>query len=332
MSSKQNLRVALLADELTRTCLSFECTVLDVPTRCFGSWLRKQKPDFLLVESAWSGLNNQWKFKIANYPDHRLRNNWRLRWLVWSARNQGIPTVFWNKEDGVHFDRFIDSARRFDHVFTVDVNCVPRYRAVMGQNASVHVLPFPVQPRIHHFTGFNFSRNDAAFVGSYTSTAHSGRCAWQRRIFSAALESGLGLTVYDRNSQRPSKIYRYPSWPKLVVKPAVSHTDTHHVYKDHLVSLNVNTVTDSETMYSRRLVEILACGGIAVTSPARSVDAMFAPYCHVVETANETKELFARLRYGPLPSDLERARAGSEYVLKHHTWANRVEQIANAVL
>jgi len=327
----QALTVALVADELTRACLVPECRVVDVPALAtaqgFARLLRHARPDLLLVESAWMGAGQSWRHRIAAYP-HWWRSNRRLCLLAHVARDLGIPTVFWNKEDGVHFDRFIASARLFDHVFTVDANCLGRYRAAMGPGASVHVLPFPVQPAYHRFTGFAFRRTMATFVGSYSSHIHPARRAWQDMAFAAALETGLGLTVFDRNSARASAIYRYPARPGIVVNPAVAHVETARIYKDHLVSLNVNTVTDSATMFSRRLVEILACGGIAVTSAARSVEALFADFCHVVRHPDEARDLFARLRHGPTPHDLERARAGAAFVAAHHTWDRRLAEVA----
>lgn len=324
----RGLKIALLADELTRSCLSHECTVIDVPASGFAELLRSAKPDLLLVESAWQGLASSWKYKIASYPGYMLRSNRRLRRLVRTARDLHIPTVFWNKEDGVHFNRFIDSARLFDHVFTVDANCVPRYRAIVDSATSVGVLPFPVQPRFHNFDGFHFGSNDANFVGSYSTHIHDARRAWQNMAFDAVHKSGLGLTIYDRNSDRSSPIYRYPSWDGLVVRPAVPHAATAQIYKDHLISLNVNTVTDSPTMFSRRLVEILACGGIAVTSGALSIETMFRDFCHVITTPEDARVLFDRLRFGPSSDDLERARQGAAYVAQHHTWAQRLELVA----
>ncbi|WP_235362780.1 CgeB family protein [Burkholderia sp. A9] len=251
--------------------------------------------------------------------------------LVSTARDRGIPTVFWNKEDSVHFDRFIESAKLFDHVFTVDANAIPRYKKIMGERASVHPMMFAIQPKTHGFTGFNFRYSRANFVGSYSSENHPRRREWQDKLFGAACNSGLGLTVIDRNSNRKAAHYRFPSLPGLDVKRAISHEATACLYRDYLVSLNVNTVEDSPTMFSRRLVEILGCGGIAVTTPAVSVDAMFAEYCHVVRSASEAHELFARLRHGPSAEDLERARAGAEFVAGHHTWAHRLRQIAEVV-
>ncbi|MBB3015426.1 glycosyltransferase [Cupriavidus alkaliphilus] len=232
----------------------------------------------------------------------------------------------------MHFDRFIESARLFDHVFTVDSNAISRYKAVMGRDASVHPLMFAIQPKTHGFTGFNFKYRRANFVGSYSSNNHPKRRRWQDCLFEAACSSGLGLTVIDRNSSRKAEHYRYPFLHGLEVLDAVPHADTARIYRDFLVSLNVNTVDDSPTMFSRRLVEILGCGGIAVTNPTPSVNAMFGEFCQVVEDIEEAYELFARLRDGPSQQDLERARAGAEYVAKHHTWAHRLKQIAEVVL
>ena len=327
----RKLKVALIADELTRFCLPFECQVRDVTSLNHKFLFRLWKPDLLFVESAWHGCSNSWKFKIAAYPDHPQRHNHKLARLVVYARERGIPTVFWNKEDGVHFDRFIDSARLFDHIFTVDENCIPRYRAVVGPAATVNTLMFPVQPATHNFTGFNFKHHRANFVGSYSHHVHDLRRHWQDLIFGAVKDAGLGLTVVDRNSGRKSANYRYPSALGLEVLPALPHAQTAHIYKDYLVSLNVNTIEDSATMYSRRLVEILACGGIAVTNPSLAVDRYFKDYCHVVHNAVEAADLFARLKHGPSADDLARAEAGARYVLAEHTWAHRLEEIARVV-
>jgi len=322
-------KAAIIADELTTSCLGPQLSFQHVTPLNYKWLLRLRKPDFLFVESAWHGHNNRWKYKVAYYPDHPHRNNSKLKAVINYAKEKGIPTVFWNKEDGVHFERFIDSARLFDHVFTVDSNCIDRYRKLLPEGVTVSTLIFPVQPATHLFTGFNFKHYRANFVGSYSHHVHDRRRVWQDMLFQAA--SGIGLTAFDRNSGRKSEVYRYPPLRNLEVRPAVPHAATAQIYKDYLVSLNVNTVEDSPTMFSRRLVEILACGGIAVTTPAKSVDALFKDYCHVVSSGEEAFELFERLRHGPSSQDLERARAGAEYVLREHTWAKRLEYVMDVV-
>ena len=143
--------------------------------------------------------------------------------------------------------------------------------------------------------------------------------------------SELGVTVFDRNSKRRSANYRYPQLPWLEVKKGVPHEATAQIYRDYAISLNVNTVENSPTMFSRRLIEILGCGGVAVTNPALSVERYFKDFCHVVHSEDECKELFDRLRGGPSPLDIERARAGAEYVLREHTWAHRLEEVLRVI-
>lgn len=322
------LRIGLVADTLTAACLAPECCVVQLTPFNYPYVLRFWKPDLILVESAWEGRRGAWRYRIAAYPDHPRRNNNALRGLVRLAREQGIPTAFWNKEDGTHFERFIDSASLFDHVFTVDANSIPRYRAALGDDRTVQALMFAVQPRIHAFQGFDFRYRRASFVGSYSRHLHGARRARQDMLFAAA--SGIGLTLFDRNSARRSPNYRVPPLPHLEVLPRVPYSRTADIYRHYVASLNVNTVEDSATMFSRRLVEILGCAGIAVTTPARSVERLFAPYCHVVETPGEARELCDRLALGPAPDDLARARAGADYVRREHTWSHRLAQLVAA--
>ncbi|AIL32292.1 CgeB family protein [Basilea psittacipulmonis] len=319
------MNIYLISDELTSCSL---CLENNLTVKEFWFILQKKRPSMLFVESAWKGYKNRWKYKIASYPNH---TNEKLIRLVEKSKDKGIPTVFWNKEDGVHFDRFIDSAKHFDHVFTVDENSISKYKAVMGENASINTLMFAVQPKIHSFSGFNFKYNSANFVGSYSRHIHDIRRKWQNSLFKNALESGLGLVVFDRNSNRKSQNYRYPNIDDIKIYPAISYYETSSIYKDYLVSLNVNTVIDSPTMFSRRLIEIMACGGIAVTTPSLSVNTLFNEYCHIVHSEEEMYDLFNRLKYGPTNSDLERARSAAEYVANNHTWRHRLKQIIDVV-
>lgn len=324
-------RIALIADELTASCLALEAPIMNVTPRNYRWALRLWRPDFLLVESAWNGAGNAWKHKIASYPDKPRASNLALVALVDFARERGVPTVFWNKEDGVHFDRFIDSARLFEHVFTVDENCLVKYAQALPSSAKLAVLTFPVQNRVHNFTDFNFKKNEANFVGSYSRDIHDRRRCWQHLMFEACNAAEVPLTVYDRNSERGLDSYKFPEQFNINLRQSVPHHETAKIYKDFLISLNVNTVDDSPTMYSRRLVEIIACGGIAVTNPAPSVDRYFREYCYIVRCQAETVELLKRLRHGASRDDLERAAAGAEFIRREFTWNKRLKDLTNAI-
>jgi spore maturation protein CgeB len=137
--------------------------------------------------------------------------------------------------------------------------------------------------------------------------------------------------VFDRNSDRSSPNYRYPDLPWLEVRPGVHHTETAQIYRDYMVSLNVNTVEGSGTMFSRRLIEILACGALAVTTPGISVDRYFREYCHVVRSEAEARDLMSSLKNGLAPRDRDMVAAGAEYVFKQHSWAHRLEEVMKVI-
>jgi spore maturation protein CgeB len=322
-----SLKIALVADELTSACLAAECRVMNVTPRNSSFVLRLWRPDVLFVESSWNGHRERWKYKIAAYPDYPERNNNALRQLVEAARSRGVPTVFWNREDGVHFDRFIGSAKLFDSIFTVDEAMIPRYRAAVGPDVPVQVMMFAAQPRFHSPAPAESVRR-ASFVGSYNSEIHPERRRWQDMMFDAA--DAIGLTVFDRNSGRRNPKYRVPRKPWMEVREAIAHRATAEVYRSYVANLNINTIETSPTAFSRRLVEILACGGLAVTNPTPAVERLFADYCAIVRSEEETRDLLGRLaRDGLSRQQREMTRAAADYVLRTLTWRHCLEQIAS---
>lgn len=314
----------LISDNLTYQSLSLE----NISVKEYWFFLRRKNQPILFVESAWNGYKDRWKYKIASYPDYPERTNEKLVRLVEKAKKKGIPTVFWNKEDSVHFDRFIDSAKHFDHIFTVDQNAVARYREIVPETTTVDVAMFPIQPRIHNFQGFNFKKLAANFVGSFNHQEHHLRQERQKMLFSAALKADFPVAVFDRHSDRKSPSYHFPQVEyNLNIKPAVSYQETADIYRRYLVSLNVNTIEDSPTMCSRRVNEILACGGILVSTPSLVLEKHYKDYCYIVDSEDEAIELFQRLKYGASKEDLERALAGSEFVMQNFTWAHFLQKV-----
>ena len=324
------LKVALIADHLTETCLTFECRVRNVTPKNFRDVLCSWRPDVLLVESAFHGWCGCWRYELAKQPLWlRCTKPKAIFRVLESARSMSIPTVFWNKDDGAFFDHFIDIAKSFDHIFTTDANCIPRYRAVVPTSTTVDTLMIPYQPAFHSFDGFDFSTRTACFTGSYYLKILNARRFYLDMLFQSAQEAGARIDVFDRNHDRFSRKFEF-SFRKtnaVRVHPRVSHWETGRLYKTHALSINVNSVTDSETMCSRRLLEILACGGIAMTNPSACVTKYFAPYCQVVSTPDEARETFARLHQGPDRHHLERAAEGARYVRTAHTWGHRLNDI-----
>lgn len=328
------LKVALVADHFTTECLSMECRIRSLTPANYREVLDSWRPDIVFVESAFHGAQGSWRYELSKQPKWlRLTKPKAIFQLVDFAKAHGIPTVFWNKDDGAYFDAFIDVAKAFDFVFTTDEACLESYRRALPDSVPANVLMMPYQPRFHAFDGFRFHHQAACFMGSYYRRILNERRRFLDMVFGALGQAGMKLHVFDRNHGRLSNFmeFRFPRHGHLKLHPRVDYRETAHVYKSYVVSLNVNSVTGSNTMISRRLLEILACGGIAVTNGSCAVETYFKDFCHVIETGEQAIELFSRLKYGPSPEDLQRAEAGAAYVRQHHTWAHRLEELCAVV-
>lgn len=327
------LNIAIISDSLTSTSLSKEKYTrvkYVIDSHNYRRWLFKvNKPDFLLVESCWRGYKDRWRYKIANYPDYPERSNVELRKLLEMADRYNIPAVFWNKEDGAHFNRFIDSASLFNYILTVDSNCVERYQAILGDKVKVGVLPFAVQPKFHYPATSPPRYRKSLFIGSYSKHIHSVRQQWQDMAFSAA--SPYGLDIIDRNSDRNLDVYRYPDLPNMTVFPNVPYNKTGDVYRQYSHCINVNTVTDSPSMFSRRLIEIMACGRLAVSNPSVSVSTRFEGMCEVVESREQADELFAQLSKGYTKQQVEMMRYASAHVLENYNYDQWLQHIVEFI-
>ena len=71
----------------------------------------------------------------------------KLREVLDYCKSNNI-TTFWNKEDPVNYDAFIDVAKYFDFIFTSHENIMTDIKDT--GNSNVFALPFAAQPIIHN--------------------------------------------------------------------------------------------------------------------------------------------------------------------------------------
>lgn len=328
------LKIALVADYLTALSLAQECSIVLLTPSNYRQVLKEWRPDLLFVESAFHGVRDEWRYRLTRQPFYfRLSQDSAIRGLAELARDRNIPACFWNKDDSSFFSAFIDIARLFTHVFTTDAACLPRYRRKLPSDSTAQVLAMPYQPAFHNFTGFHFEIRGACFVGSYYRKFFQKRRNFLEMLFQKANAHALPVHIYDRNSRRISHFFefRFPTDRGLQIHPGVAYPDTAKLFKAHSISINVNSIMNSPTMYSRRLLEIIACGGICVTNRTPSVENHFADFCHMISNEEEAAETLQRLSYGPQPQDMEKAAAGAEHVASRHTWRHRLEQLGNTL-
>ncbi len=328
------LKIALLADYFTSACLAEEASIRLLTPKNYREILLQWRPDLVFVESAFHGVNDEWRYKLKKQPIYMsfLPSN-ELKSIVELARDKNIPAIFWNKDDGAFFKAFIDTAKHFPYVFTTDASCLPRYNRYLPRDSSAHLLPMAYQSAFHNFTNFSFQIKSACFAGSYYKKFFERRRRFLGMIFDACAQAQFPMHIFDRNSKRLSHFFefRFPGSKNLIIHQGVPYPLTANIYKTYLISVNVNSIIASETMYSRRLLEILACGGICITNKNKCMETEFKEYCHIVSSEEEILDLFQRFKWGPSASDFERARSGAEYVASKHTWTHRLQLLEDIV-
>ncbi|WP_215112316.1 MULTISPECIES: glycosyltransferase [unclassified Exiguobacterium] len=323
------LKVAAIFDEFTMASYKPECQLITFTPDNWKTVLLDEQPDVLVVESAWKGNAGAWEKKIVKYGT----NTWEeLDALLAWCRYHNIPTVFWNKEDPIHYDRFIETAKRFDYVYTTDMNRVPNYKEDCGHDR-VDALPFAAQPKEHNPIRLPGTREPyACFAGSYYANRHESRKADMDRLFAAA--DKYGLAIYDRNyaiNQRgESDQLQFPEQFRHAIRGSLKYNQIAKAYKGYKVMLNVNSVNDSPTMFSRRVFEGLACATPVVSTRSVGVDAMLGDYVFLDDGESDLDETFRRLMTDDsFYEDI--AMRGMRHVLTYHTYTQRLAKIVQDV-
>ncbi|MFZ5548503.1 MAG: glycosyltransferase [Pseudomonadota bacterium] len=317
------LTVALIADRFTTDSLAPDVTLVRPTPDEWRAQLAGCSIDALLVESAWEGNGGAWKRRVGYYSDEEITP---LRELVEHCRALGIPTLFWNKEDPVHFNRFERTAALFDHVFTTDSDCVVRYLSLPGSHIrSASALPFFAQPRIHNpLPSQRPWLHDVCYAGSYYGERYAERS--RRLDVLLAPAAGLGLTIYDRQHFNPDSPYHFPERLSPFVKGGLDYADMVQAYKSHAVHLNVNSVEKSPTMFSRRVMEIAASGTALLSSVGRGVEQTLAGTVKVAGGEAEA-ERWLRAWLTDEPARHDAILPAMREVLRAHTAAHRLVQV-----
>lgn len=316
----RHLRVAAVVDEFTRASLAPEVKLFNLDARLWPIELARFRPDLIFVESAWRGAGDSWKGKIASYEGRRRSR--MLSALRLAARAARIPTAFWNKEDPVHFDRFIDAARGFDFVFSTAREKLDDYRRVLGLPTShVAALPFGVQPRIYSPPQPGAPRSDAVvFAGSFGESHFPERRRQLEMLLDGALEADGELVIFDRTAVAPNPDKAFPTRFRHAIRGSRDYRALADEYRRARVGLNVNSVTGSETMFSRRVFEMLACGLPVVSGPGRGIEVLLPGMVRVVSSAVEARDAIC----SPIEPD-------PTAVIGDHSMARRLEIVARAV-
>lgn len=235
-------------------------------------WLHRPgtaEPEFVLIESAWENFR-----RLPERFSRPLE-------LARALQREGIPVVFWNKEDPVHFERFLPIALASDVVLTTDADCLPRYREA-GFRGPLEVMTFPVQPAIHRQYLPKDPDRSLFFAGTWRPH-HEERQAGFHDLVLPALE--YGLEIFARGGDwpeqcRPHVVGTLPYLDLLVRSSA------------YAIGLSVSSVKNSPTMFPRRVVEMAMADVLVLSDRCRALTERF-PEIPQTDGPRHTRELIA---------------------------------------
>src|SRR5699024_2812445 len=120
-----NLSIGIIADESMYNFYKDSCRdVHYLSPSNFKSTLSEAELDAIIYVTCWKGLTNE-EWRGIKFRDEPVR---ALESIIAQAQDRGIPTIFQSIEDPSNFDYFLPIARKFDHIFTSDVECIDNYR------------------------------------------------------------------------------------------------------------------------------------------------------------------------------------------------------------
>jgi len=326
----KEFKVAIIADEFTTNSFASEFISIPVEPNNWLELFEEHQPDIFFCESAWSGPDSTrrpWQGQIYASVKFQTENRVALLNILKYCRSNGIPTVFWNKEDPTHYtDRvndFVKTATEFDFVFTSAAECIDSYKKDYNIK-NVYALPFATNPKLFNPIESSRRSENIVFAGSWYGN-HKDRSEQMESILDLLRNQGFNLEIYDRYYGSPADIRKWPERYAPYINPSKPHDAMPGVYKSSRFGLNINTVTDSSTMFARRVFELMSSNTLVVSNFALGMEEMFGDLAVFLDKHPERLKCLTTAEINSL-----RERALNT-VLREHTYTKRWQQILSAI-
>jgi glycosyltransferase involved in cell wall biosynthesis/spore maturation protein CgeB/predicted nucleic acid-binding Zn-ribbon protein len=316
----RKLNVACIMDEFTFSSYQPEAILHQLTPNNWRAELEGSNPDLLFIESAWRGKDELWGNKVGH-------TSVEVQGIAEWCRAKKIPTVFWCKEDPIHFETFLNTAKLFDYVFTTDIDCIHRYKGALKHDR-VYLLPFACQPTSNNPIE-TYERKDAfCFAGAYyvrypDRTRDLGN-------FVMELPTFRPLEIYDRNYGKNDPNYQFPEAYRPYIVGTLPFDQIDKAYKGYRYAINLNSIKQSQSMFARRVFELLGSNTITISNFSRGVRLLFGD---LVITSDSGHEIVRRLN---LVADNEAQSrkfrlAALRKVMREHTYGQRLAYVVSKV-
>lgn len=319
-NSLKELRVGAIMDRFTLDSYRPECNLLELTPQNWKEEIDGFNPELIFIESAWQGEDKLWYRKIANGSPE-------LYEMTRYCHEKEIPVVFWNKEDPIYTDTFMPAAQCADFVFTTDIDCIKKYKNSLGHD-NVYFLHFAAQPAIHNPVEKYTRKDKFCFAGAYYHNYPARAKTFDS--FAEIFAEKKGLDIYDRNyvAQRPE--HSFPERYRTNILGMLDPSEIDKAYKGYNYGINMNSVEQSQTMFARRVFEMLDSNTVTVGNYSRGVKNLFGD---LTICTNDAKTMADNLeKYCADQRSFRKYRLlGLRKVLSEHLYEDRLDYIVKKV-
>jgi len=244
--------------------------------------------DILLLVSTWRGVDG------SSWQGVTTRSS-KKRELLFDEilpfyRQLNIPIVFYSKEDPPNYNHFLPFAQQADYVFTSAAEMIPKYQQDCPNAKTIDVLPFGINPKNHSPIGSQQGtlQRTVPFAGSWFNHKYQDRGLWGSEILDAVVASeNYDLLVFDRNSHLHDPRYKFPSRYAHAITPAIDHQPLLDIQRRVDVSINLNSVSNSSSMFANRAIELQAQGTFVLSNYNVGLNSRY-PHVHVSNGFTDT--------------------------------------------
>ena len=141
-------------------------------------------------------------------------------------------------------------------------------------------------------------------------------------IFDKIIEQDIELKIYDRTYYQDIPHIGYPEKYKKYTLPPIDYKDTSEIYKKSKWAININTITQSDTMFARRVFELALSNTNIISNYSKGMRNIFKNNLFIIEEDE----------FPDLNENYEEKRLENIYtVLKYHTYYERWKYILDII-
>lgn len=138
-----DIKVATIVSDRLYHGLKYECDLLLLTPENWKNVIDYAGVEFFLLESFWDTATGHWHLCQAHDgKEHKLL----LDIIAYCDKNE-IPTVYWNTQDTLYHEHFVNIMKLFKYVFCADINEVEKLKK---ESIVATVLLPAIQPVLHN--------------------------------------------------------------------------------------------------------------------------------------------------------------------------------------